>query len=108
MDEIIYTIIRIDEDDYGCEERPDGYMPMVRVSLEAEDGSLDIVMMEDSLMYARGLDVGVNAVIGGDGTLYHPDKVFDIEDIKDSDINIDKQMCWMENYWDALDEYLGE
>ncbi len=31
MQETRYKIIRIDEEDYGCEERPDDYVPMVSV-----------------------------------------------------------------------------
>ena len=34
MEEQIYKIIRIDEDDFGCEGRPEGQEPMVRVVLE--------------------------------------------------------------------------
>ena len=37
QDMIIYTITRIDEADFGCEGRPEGYIPMVTVYLE-EDG----------------------------------------------------------------------
>ena len=32
MEEQIYKIIRIDEDDFGCEGRPEGQEPMVRVA----------------------------------------------------------------------------
>ena len=61
---MIYKIIRIDEDDYGCEARPDDYVPMVQVrvrSIEENDfGEYDeqIVLMEDSVMYERNLDEG--------------------------------------------------
>ena len=53
MEEQIYKIIRIDEDDFGCEGRPEGQEPMVRVVLEADTGETMIVMMEDALMYTR-------------------------------------------------------
>lgn len=36
MEEQIYKIIRIDEEDFGCEGRPEGQEPMVRVVLEAD------------------------------------------------------------------------
>ena len=36
MQETRYKIIRIDEEDYGCEERPDDYVPMV--CNEVDDG----------------------------------------------------------------------
>lgn len=35
MQETRYKIIRIDEEDYGCEERPDDYVPMVSVLVKA-------------------------------------------------------------------------
>ena len=57
MEEQIYKIIRIDEDDFGCEGRQEGQEPMVRVVLEADTGETMIVMMEDALMYTRKLDV---------------------------------------------------
>ncbi len=50
MEEQIYKIIRIDEDDFGCEGRQEGQEPMVRVVLEADTGETMIVMMEDALM----------------------------------------------------------
>lgn len=40
MQETRYRIIRIDEEDYGCEERPDDYVPMVSVlvkTIEPDD-----------------------------------------------------------------------
>lgn len=70
MEEQIYKIIRIDEDDFGCEGRPEGQEPMVRVVLEADTGETMIVMMEDALMYTRKLDVGGLAIVGADGLLY--------------------------------------
>jgi len=75
MEEQIYKIIRIDEDDFGCEGRPEGQEPMVRVVLEADTGETMIVMMEDALMYTRKLDVGGLAIVGADGLLYAPGAV---------------------------------
>ena len=78
MEEERYTIIRIDEDDYGCEARPDDYVPMVRVQIrsvepdEFGDYIETMILMEDALMYVRNLDEGKEAVSGGDGGLYPP------------------------------------
>lgn len=108
VDETIYTIISIDEDDYGCEDRADNYIPLVRVLLKDSDGESEVVMMEDSLMYARKLDTGDKAVIGIDGTLYAPGHEFGIEDISEVCFDRDKQAEWMENYYDAIDEMLEE
>lgn len=104
----IYTIISIDEDDYGCEDRADNYIPLVRVILEADNGESELVMMEDSLMYVRKLDVGDKAVIGADGTLYAPGHDFEMEDMADLSFDSDKQAEWMENYYAAVDEMLEE
>ena len=34
---ILYLVKKITEEDFGCEGRPDGYEPMVRVDLRAVD-----------------------------------------------------------------------
>ena len=112
MEEQIYKIIRIDEDDFGCEGRPEGQEPMVRVVLEADTGETMIVMMEDALMYTRKLDVGGLAIVGADGLLYAPGAVMSMEEAFDAaarfvlevPVDFEKQAAWMENYWDAVDE----
>lgn len=104
MEEQVYKIIRIDEEDFGCEGRPEGQEPMVRVVLEAETGETTIVMMEDSLMYARKLDVGESAVVGADGLLYAPGTSVVLEEVLKASVDFEKQAAWMENYWDALEE----
>ena len=86
MQETRYRIIRIDEEDYGCEERPDDYVPMVSVlvkTIEPDDfGDFPerIIMMEDEIMYRRNLDEGEN------------------------DTKADLQGEWLEDYLDALEE----
>lgn len=56
MQETRYKIIRIDEEDYGCEERPDDYVPMVSVLVKAiepddfGDFPERIIMMEDEII----------------------------------------------------------
>ena len=101
MEEQIYKIIRIDEEDFGCEGRPEGQEPMVRVVLEAETM---IVMMEDALMYTRKLDVGGLAIVGADGLLCAPGTVMSMEEVLEVSVDFEKQAAWMENYWDAVDE----
>ena len=64
-----YIIKQIVEADFGCEGRPDGYVPMVRVYLGDENGVESIVEMEDAKMYERQLDEGMEVIIGNDGTL---------------------------------------
>ncbi len=104
MEEQVYKIIRIDEEDFGCEGRPEGQEPMVRVVLEAETGETTIVMMEDSLMYARKLDVGESVLVGADGLLYAPSAVAAFGEVLQASVDFEKQAAWMENYWDALEE----
>ena len=42
-----YIIKQIVEADFGCEGRPDGYIPMVKVYLDDENGVETIVEMEN-------------------------------------------------------------
>ena len=51
MEDIIYTIIRIEEEDFGCEGRQDGAVPEVSVYLESEDGDNQIVIIEEGAAY---------------------------------------------------------
>lgn len=109
MAEIVYKILRIDEDDYGCEARPDNYIPVVRVSIEPleknEYGETDtqVIMMEDSIMYQRNLNEGDECVLGIDGQIYPVGMMPDMdEDSFDETVN--KQNKWMDNYLDAVEE----
>ncbi len=104
MEEQIYRIVRIDEEDFGCEGRPEGDVPMVSVTLEAASGETKLVYAEDSLMYTRKLDVGGFAVIGADGMLYAPEQMRMDEEMTEHAIDFDKQAAWMEQYWEALEE----
>ena len=70
-----YKIKRIEEADYGCEERPEGYVPKVTVYLEDVAGAQKIIKMEDALLYKRNLDEGDEAVLAQDGTLYAPEQM---------------------------------
>ncbi|MDD6070349.1 MAG: hypothetical protein PUC12_05950 [Clostridiales bacterium] len=104
MEEIIYTIVRIEEEDFGCEGRPDGAVPEVSVYLKSENKDSKIVVMEDSVMYTRQLDVGSKVIIGSDGSLYHPDCVMAPVDMEKDDNSARLQNEWMEHYMDAVDE----
>lgn len=111
MEEKIYEIVRIDENDYGCEERPANYIPMVSVRLRSllpdSSGAYEecMVEMEDSIMYQRGLDEGCKAVIGVDGMLYAPGQSFEEEDLENGmEARSNKQSAFMDNYMDALEE----
>lgn len=106
QDMIIYTIMRIDEADFGCEGRPEGYIPMVTVYLEDEYGGAEVIEMEDAQMYHRALDEGSQVVIGGDGTLYSLEaarRQADIIPVEET-ADIDQQNQWLEGYMDAVEE----
>ncbi len=106
QDMIIYTITRIDEADFGCEGRPEGYIPMVTVYLEDEYGGAEVIEMEDAQMYHRALDEGSQVVIGGDGTLCRLEAagrqadIIPVEETADTD----QQNQWLEGYMDAVEE----
>ena len=53
-----WTVKRIQEDDYGCEERPAGAKAHVLVTLVSEDGQERIIRAEDDWLYAKGIDEG--------------------------------------------------
>ncbi len=109
MEEEKYIIIRIDEDDYGCEARPDDYVPMVKVLLRSVEPDAfgdyreEVILMEDSVMYARNLDEGNEAVIGVDGELYPPERLFNQMNPEEIE-QINRQNKWIENYFDAVEE----
>ena len=73
-EQTIYTITRIEEADFGCEGRPEGYVPMVKVYLKNEQGMERVLEMEDAMMYQRKLDEGARVVIGSDKTLHTTEK----------------------------------
>ncbi len=53
-----YTILKIWEDDYGCEGVPEGEEPMCRVLVQAPDGAEQWIRMADRELTERGLDEG--------------------------------------------------
>lgn len=100
----MYKIVQIDEEDFGCEGRLEGQIPMVKVFLEGEDGCEEILMMEDAEMYRRELDVGDFVEIGDDGTIYNPEMIIAKEEIVKQQSVIEEQASWMEGYLDAVEE----
>lgn len=67
-------IIRIEEDDYGCEELPEGQEPQVRVILEDADGSQTALKAADRILRERGIDEGDLVTVDADGTLHKADE----------------------------------
>ena len=54
----IYKIKRIEEADYGCEERPEGQETMVGIRLKAEDGEEIHRQEADAELYAKNINEG--------------------------------------------------
>ena len=53
-----WTVKRIQEDDYGCEERPEDAKVKVLVTLVDESGRERLLRVEDDWLYANGIDEG--------------------------------------------------
>ena len=87
----MWSITRIEDADYGCEERLPGEPLMVLVTIEREDGViLQFEVSEDWIMM-QGLDEGDE----------WPE---DVEAENPNDINAANQAEWLENYYCALEE----
>ena len=53
-----WTVKRIQEDDYGCEERLEDAKVKVLVTLVNENGQERLIRIEDEWLYANGIDEG--------------------------------------------------
>lgn len=56
--ELQYTILQIQEDDYGCEERREGAKKTVLVRLRDEDENERMIRQEDDWLYEQEIDEG--------------------------------------------------
>lgn len=84
----MWTIFRIDEADYGCEERLPGEPLMVLVTLTNEYGEMIRFEAAENWIELQGLDEGDEWP----------------EDIEGNDDGMTKQTEWMENYYQAVKE----
>ena len=53
-----YVVKRIQEADFGCEERLADYVPVVRVTLRDETGNEIAIEIPDAELYEKGIDEG--------------------------------------------------
>lgn len=53
-----YIVKKIMEPDYGCEERPEGYIAMDTVTLRDESGSEINMEIADAELYAKNINEG--------------------------------------------------
>ena len=65
----MWTIQEFYEDDYGCEELPEGAPVMVLIAAVDETGKARMVRMLDQLAARRGLKKGDAVCLLPDGTL---------------------------------------
>lgn len=65
----MYTIYRIFEDDYGCEERMDDQPEMVLVLLRDAQGAECLIRMEEETLLRMGLDEGSSVSLTEQGIL---------------------------------------
>jgi len=88
---MVWTVISIDEDDYGCEERMPGEPLTVIVTLECEDGRRCQLRVADSWLINQEIE---------EGDEWPQDPEEDEPWVESGD----KQAQWMDNYLDALEE----
>jgi probable phosphoglycerate mutase len=58
-----YTVLRIDEQDYGCEELPDGQPVLCDVLLQDADGVRHTLAVPDAALYRNGIEEGCTVVV---------------------------------------------
>lgn len=87
----MWTVKCIRESDYGCEERSIGEIDMVIVYLESDDGRECQFEVADSFLRMQDINEGDE----------WPE---DLEDSRFED-TVKKQQDFMENYYDAIEEY---
>lgn len=87
----MWTISRIDEADYGCEERLPGEPLMLLITLENENGELIKFEVAENWIDMQGLDEGDE----------WPE---DIEAENSDSKKAITQAEWMENYFQAIQE----
>ena len=87
----MWTISRIDEADYGCEERLPGEPLMLLITLENEAEEVIQFEVAENWIEMQGLDEG-------------DEWQEDIETEDEEAVNAENQARWMENYYRALQE----
>lgn len=87
----MWTIQRIEEADYGCEERLPGEPLMALVTLESDMGETLQFEMPDQWLLMQELEEG-------------DEWSEEIEDETSDSLKAKEQAAWMENYYNALQE----
>ena len=87
----MWTIARIDESDYGCEERLPGEPLMLLITLENEVGEMTRFEVPESFIEMQELDEGDE----------WPEDI-DNDAVTD---RITRQSEWMDKYYRAIEEF---
>ena len=66
----VYTIVRIEEPDFGCEGRGENELITDKIFLKDEDGAISVVDVEEKLVWQRGLDEGMQVSLDVKGKLF--------------------------------------
>ncbi len=53
-----YMVVEIQEPDFGCEGRPEGYEPLDRVILKQDCGNMQVMQEKDAVLYEQNINVG--------------------------------------------------
>jgi len=91
----MWRVSRIDEADYGCEERMPGEPLMVLVTIESDDGRECSFMCADEWLTQNSID---------EGDEWPEDIEGEIEFLGREANRVDNMNSWMEGYFEALDE----
>ena len=87
----MWTVTRIDEADYGCEERMPGEPITVLVTLECDDGRICQFECAEDWLIHQGIDEGDE----------WPEN---IDELNAKDEKYIRMADWMDNYYEALSE----
>lgn len=87
----MWYVSRIDEADYGCEERMPGEPLKVLVTLKSDDGRMCRFEVPEEWLNKQGIDEGDE----------WPE---DLDEPDEEAIKAQAMADWMENYMDALNE----
>lgn len=87
----MWSVTRIDEADYGCEERMPGEPLLVLVTIESDDGRMCRFECAENWLLQQGIDEGDE----------WPE---DIEQVEADREQIDRMSEWMNKYYEAVEE----
>ena len=87
----MWYVRKIEEADYGCEERMPGEPLMVLITLESDDGRECKFEVAEDWLISQGIDEGDE----------WPE---DIDEADEDSIKAKMMSAWMDNYMDALRE----